>query len=65
MCQTLPALMEKMDFHLRQNLLNCAKMYLFLLYEVLRSLEERFNAKTEKELAVDAKVCFSRLDLSQ
>lgn len=55
MCQTLPGLMEQMDCHLRQNLLNAVKMYLFLLYEVLRSLEERFNAKTDKELAVDAK----------
>lgn len=57
MVQSLSTLIEGMDTHLREKLLNAAKMYLYLLSEVLRAMEERFNAKTDKELAVDAKVC--------
>lgn len=56
MCRSLLNLMEGMDSHLREKLLNAAKMFMFLLFESLRSLEERFNSKTDKELAVDAKV---------
>lgn len=55
MVQSISALIEDMDTHLREKLLNSAKMYLFLLFEIIRSLEERFNMKTDKELAVDAK----------
>lgn len=56
MCRSHLNLMEGMDSHLREKLLNAAKMFMFLLFESLRSLEERFNSKTDKELAVDAKV---------
>lgn len=56
MSLSLPRMVENMDGHLRTKLLNSAKMFLYLLYENLRFLEERFDAKTDSKLAVDAKV---------
>lgn len=55
MSLALPRMIETMDGHMRGKLLNAAKMYLYLLYENLRSLEERFDSKTDTKLAVDAK----------
>lgn len=61
MSLSLTRMVETMDGHLRVKLLNAAKMYLYLLYETLRALEEKFNAKTDSKLAVDAKVLIRTL----